>query len=106
MRSMRFVVVTMLVLVIFTLQTPTHAADTSTYKLAYVAYDTNHLSTINPDGTDAQPITQDSVDTQGLVASPDGKYLAYYIQSHWDSVIYLTYHVVVVLDVASGQQQR
>lgn len=79
------------------------AADTSSYRLAYISYDDGQLWTIKPDGTDAQQITPDSADKRGLMASPDGKYLAYYVMYKFQS--FLFYYTFGILDLLTEKQQ-
>jgi Tol biopolymer transport system component len=77
------------------------------YRIAYRSAADSEIWTIKPDGSDARQITYDHAPKLGLVASPDGQYLAYYVQSWYDgaNTNNLTYQVVVVLDVTTGEQR-
>jgi len=105
MRKIPIVIVCVLVLAYLGLPSGLSAADSSAYRLAYISYSDNQIWTVNPDGTDAQQITRDGADKQGLVASPDGRYLAYYTQIRPDNTNSLTYQVVTVLNLATGEQR-
>jgi dipeptidyl aminopeptidase/acylaminoacyl peptidase len=106
MRSIHLALLTIGVLFCLSLQTTIKAADSPAYRLAYRSALDKEIWTANPDGSDSQQITHDGADKQGLAASPDGHYLAYYVQSLFEGADtnYLTYQVVVVLNIATGAQ--
>jgi Tol biopolymer transport system component len=105
MRSIRLVLMTVTMLLSFGLANSINASDSSPYKLAYMSYNDNQIWTINPDGSEARQITDDGAFKQGMIASPDGKYLAYYTQSFYDSAKYRWFQTLVILDMTTGQQQ-